>query len=202
MTEAEVDTVDVPEPPTTVLVLAILFGLLGTGLVFLSGLGLATYHGLSSRIASLASASGGEGWRATVFLILRWTDWLLVGLGVTGMLLLYVALKFYRLRAWARLTLEAAVWSGIGISAVGAVLWYRVVSRLGTVLRSGGRSLSGWGVTYLMAVGLVAVACVLLALLAALFHLRSAGVRTAVTAEELTGGNSDPREVREDGGSR
>lgn len=202
MTDAEGDAVDGPEPPTTVLVLALLFGLLGTGLVFLSGLGLTTYYGLSSRIVSLAAASGGEGWRATVFWVLRWTDWLLVGLGLTGMLMLYVALKFYRLRAWARLTLEAAVWSSIVISAAGAVLWYRVVNRLGAVLRSGGRSLSGWGVAYLMTVGLVAAACVLLALLAVLFHLRSAGVRAAVAVEESSDGNSEAREVREEERSR
>lgn len=202
MADAGADTKEKTDPPTTVLVLSILFGLLGTGLVFLSGLGLATYQGLSSGLGTTAVGGGGEGWRATVFMALRWIDWFLAGLGLVGMSLLYVALKFYRLRAWARLALEVTVWTGLGITAAGAVVWYRLVDRLGVVLRSGGRNLSAWGITYLMTVGLMAVACVFLALMAALFHLRSAGVRAAVRTDEASDGNPDSRSVREDGGSR
>lgn len=177
------------DPPRDVLLLSLGFGLLGTVLVFLSGLGLATFYGLAEALPSPAEV---EGWRAFLLEGVRRADSILIVQGLVGVGLLFAALNFYRLRAWARGVLEAVVWSGIGLTVGGGVLWYRLVNRLGSILRTGGRSLSGWGVTYLMAVGLMAVFAVLLGLLTALFYLRSGRVRAAMTgrasSEGKTGG--------------
>ncbi len=175
------------DPPRAVLVFSLAFGLLGTVLVFLSGLGLATFYGLAPALSSPAEV---EGWRAVLLEGVRRADSFLIGQGLVGVGLLFAALHFYRLRAWARLALEAVVWSGIGLTFGGGILWYRLVNRLGSVLRTGGRSLSGWGVTYLMTVGLVAVSAVLLGLLTALFYLRSGPVRAAMTGRASSEGNA------------
>lgn len=182
------------DPPRPVLVLSLGFGLLGTVLVFLSGLGLATFYGLAPALSSPAEV---EGWRALLVEAVRRADSLLIALGLIGVGLLFATLNFYRLRAWARVALEGVVWSGIGLTFGGGILWYRLVNRLGSVLRTGGRSLSGWGITYLMTVGLAAASAVLLGLLTGLFYLRSRPVRAAMTGPYSSEGDTEDTGDRE-----
>jgi len=166
--------------PPAVTVLAGLFVLLGTGLIFLSGMGLATYYGLPPGWRTLSSDVPASGWRALLRDGLRHLNAWLAVQALVGGGMVYVAVQFYRLRSWARRGLEGLVGLGMIAACLAGGLWYRFVTRLGSVLRSGGRSLSSWGVTYLMVLGLLVVLFVLLVLAGALMHLRGAAVRRAM----------------------